>query len=79
MIIEILNDKEFEKTKKDFKEMIHDLYKSYVFFSRSERKKAELICLVSFVKTSSVYYSGLQIMQLEQIAREEFGKIPIEK
>lgn len=38
MIIEILNDKEFEKTKKDFKEMIHDLYKSYVFFSRSERK-----------------------------------------
>lgn len=79
MIIEILNDKEFEETKKDFREMIHNLYKNDVFFSYSERKKAELICLVSFVKTSSAYYSGLQIMQLEQIAREEFEKNPIEK
>ena len=79
MIIKILNDKEFEEKKKDFIGAIHDIHKNDVFFNYSERERVELICLVSFIKASNVYYSGLQIMQLEQIAREEFKKIPIEK
>ena len=79
MIIKILNDKEFEEKKKDFVEAIHDIHKNDVFFNYLERERMELICLVSFIKASNVYYSGVQITLLEQIAHEEFGKIPIEK